>query len=993
MFNRKIHFLTSLSYVLFSVIALQASFFAQSTTPSARDLVVNEIKSHAARHVKSNTTMQTPSVVELFRSNTVGLTSLEIAQIYEIEYINQKEIQKTSLWDKLKPRAGWIASMIFALLFIFKGVISKWFTALYELIGNLIYSRFAGSRFLRRRALKHYRADLIDKYHSLSIPFRPDEFLELREVYVPLRMIDYTQGDQLDAYQTIIDRRRIVITGAPGAGKTMLLKYILLSYGEDRMGDWPDAPIPILVELARLNDPNSSLQTELISELRRNNFPRGENFLEHNLRNGKILLLLDGLDEIWSTERNRIELTIKDFLDTYRKCRVVVTCRKTAYNNELGQSVKQVLSIIDFNDYQIQQFLRLWEPKMTADRSAEQLIKALEGRPQIMALARNPLLLTMIAFLYITERYPLPHYRGEFYQKSIELLLRQLHPERNKFHATDKSRVLQEVALYIQDNIDKTKRDSRSIPFETIINKIRELRPNLVMRADQEPDALIKEIQVRSGLLLSFDDGLNYQFAHRSLQEYFAAEKLKGKGKALSDRFLSDSDTWRETVKLWCGLSDNDSTLVLRYVFEKEQLTAFECLGDAQSVDEVLAEQIINKLKSRLEEADNNNDIARVFGFVAANPRPRGENLLSFLKASLVEHETQVRRRAAAKCISHTDLPQSATLLAYYYNAWNEVHAPLVHMGDLAVRDLASLVLSGLENAIHLRKYVHLRTWQEATREEIQEANESEDPKDLMALEFFKTPQPMEDLQAIGTPRAATVFVDLMWNDNEELAASAAWRLATLLSRPDVEDFLHDYKLTSEQMKTRPPQWFRRTFADSINTSLTTIAGRIAYFLEQAHLGTVPLPPLKIDPRLAMPYCADKAQNQINLQMLERRPAMELAPVLSAILKGQSSNENSHSFDPFATKKAIIKAIRVLARCNGDSQYADLQKRLINGFCIATNADPRWHYILLSLRPGLQLEFLTRLVKGPEPTVDNCLDILAAANVIAKPLSTHAEIS
>ena len=110
---------------------------------------------------------------------------------------------------------------------------------------------------------------------------------------------------------------------------------------------------------------------------------------------------------------------------------------------------------------------------MTADRSTEQLIKALEERPQITALARNPLLLTMIAFLYITERYPLPHYRGEFYQKSTDLLLRQLHPERNEFHAADKSRVLQELALYIQDTSDLEKRSYGSLPFHTILDKVR----------------------------------------------------------------------------------------------------------------------------------------------------------------------------------------------------------------------------------------------------------------------------------------------------------------------------------------------------------------------------------------------------------------------------------------------------------------------------------------------------------------------------------------
>lgn len=976
--------------------------YAQPTPPSPKEIVIYQIKSHAERHVKSNAGMKTEVVLDLYRENASGLTPLEISQIYEEEFIKQQEIRKSDELKSYLPHPGWIVSGILFLLIILREAFKKWGTDLVNLLGRRIYNRFAGNKLLRRTALKHYRTSLTVKYQKFSIPFQPKAFLDLREEFVPLRVIDSPYPDQLDAYQAVIDRKRLIVEGSTGAGKSMLLKYILLAYAEDRVSDWPDRPIPIMVELFRLNNSNTSLRQELINELRRNDFPHADTFIDQNLKQGRILLLLDALDEVLTDERRRVELEIKDFLDTYRGCRAVITCRTQAYDNELSNTVNQVLKVIDFNDHQIQQFLRLWEPRMAADRSSEQLVNTLKERPQIMALARNPLLLTMIAFSYTNETYPLPHSRAEFYQNAINLLLRQWHPERNQFHPSDKSRLLQELALYIQDSKTPKHLDSRSLPYEMIVGKIRELRTDFVMRADQQPEGLIKEIEERSGLLISIDNGMHYQFAHRSFQEYFAAEKLKGKPIDLAKRFRSDSEIWRETVKLWCGLSPNESTEILKTVFDVEPLTAFECLAEAQAVNDDLAERVINTFKPQLIQANSDDALAKVFGVVAASQRPRGESLREFLRDSLLTADNSILRQAAAKAISYTDLPQSASMLASYYHNWREVRAPLVRMGDLAVRDLASLVDSDLQRSTQIVKYINVKTLEEVTQQDFFDAKLVDDDKDFLEVDYFQAPDAMDDIQAVGTPRAAKVFVKLLWDSNITFAGSAAWRLAALLSQPDVEDFLHEYELP-EGIKVRPPDWFRKSFGSNGDTSLVVIAGRVAYLLDKAPLESAPLPPLKIDPRLAMPICAEKLNNAVNLDRLDAGPTMGLAAVISAIIKldnecdlttTTSKNdrelEEARSYDPSATKRALSKVLRILAEHSGDPNFVALQKRLVDEFCAATHATQRWHYLFMSLRTNLQLDFLTKLIKGPTPTPDNCLESLTASNIYSNPVSvTH----
>src|SRR5579872_62743 len=95
----------------------------------------------------------------------------------------------------------------------------------------------------------------------------------------------------------------------------------------------------------------------------------------------------------------------------------------------------------------------------TRGKSVEQLMKALRERPSIMLLARNPLMLTIIAWLYTDTPVELPHSRAEFYGKSTALLLGDWHAERNEYSMPAKQHVLRDLALLLQDNADSQQQD------------------------------------------------------------------------------------------------------------------------------------------------------------------------------------------------------------------------------------------------------------------------------------------------------------------------------------------------------------------------------------------------------------------------------------------------------------------------------------------------------------------------------------------------------
>jgi len=253
----------------------------------------------------------------------------------------------------------------------------------------------------------------------LKIPFRVDRPLKMQDVYVPLKVKGRRDAELIDALDAVGKYRRLMVLGQPGAGKSMLLKFLTLSYAENRLLNLTERPVAILLELYRV-DVDADILVLLVKALEREDFPRATKFVEQGLEKGTVMLLLDELDEVGNAARSTIVQKLKDFLDRYEKCRVILTCRSQVYYNEFSE-FDQTLEVVEFTDQQMRRFLAAWA--MPPEKSIDQLMLTLQDRPRILELARNPLLLTIIAYLYCDTPFVLPHSRAEFYQKAIDILL------------------------------------------------------------------------------------------------------------------------------------------------------------------------------------------------------------------------------------------------------------------------------------------------------------------------------------------------------------------------------------------------------------------------------------------------------------------------------------------------------------------------------------------------------------------------------------------
>jgi predicted NACHT family NTPase len=155
---------------------------------------------------------------------------------------------------------------------------------------------------------------------------------------------------------------KLVITGAPGSGKTTFLKHIALKSCLENMAKQERVAVPILVVLKEFFESQKPLRSYIDDVFEQFDFPEASDFIEKDLKEGTCQILLDGFDELASLERQqKVTKKIDEFIQKYSKNKFIVTSRKKGYHGELKGFQK--LELMEFNDEQIEKFINNWFKK------------------------------------------------------------------------------------------------------------------------------------------------------------------------------------------------------------------------------------------------------------------------------------------------------------------------------------------------------------------------------------------------------------------------------------------------------------------------------------------------------------------------------------------------------------------------------------------------------------------------------------------------------
>jgi hypothetical protein len=327
-------------------------------------------------------------------------------------------------------------------------------------------------------------------------------------------------------------------------------------------------------------------------------FPEARKFVEKDLKSGKCIILLDGFDELAARE-NQVKVTqeIHAFVNQYHGCRVVVTSRVAGYHDELPGFTR--LELMEFDDQQIKRFINNWFGEANKNK-AQSMLKAVMENENIKTLARNPLMVAIIAIIYEEDR-ELPQRRADLYKLAVDVLLSRWDLRKklkNRFKADQKEFILRKMAFRCHC------RNLRVIKETEILEEIGKYSSRIGLKKDQAK-SFLEEIWQRSYLLrqIAMD---TYDFLHLSLQEYFTALELKEQEDGIGTIIEHIAQSWwEEPILLYAGISKDAGPLIKRIrqevpgdIFYSNLVLSGKCIADAEFTDPDLKEEITRNLWS-----------------------------------------------------------------------------------------------------------------------------------------------------------------------------------------------------------------------------------------------------------------------------------------------------------------------------------------------------------------------------------------------------------
>ncbi len=306
----------------------------------------------------------------------------------------------------------------------------------------------------------HMMHKLPDDSHTMDSNRDPDEIMESDQEDLNKRA-----QTALTPEQVIREKTRCIIMGDPGSGKTTLLKHLALSSANKDIEDLPDLPVYIKLNEFVESKCKSLLEFAATDWNKRCGLSKANalSYLEKRLRSGNLLMLLDALDEtkIGKTAQKaeasylRAVRAIQDLTKISSTAPIVVTIRKT-YLPETTLEGFSIFDVLDLQQKDIYRFVENWFKGQSALLKQIDIagIKAqLDHNSRIIALAANPLMLSLILLTYHDQFEEIPERRAKLFERCVNMLLMEWNSKRKlrhppRFDIEQKQLLLQYIAWH-----------------------------------------------------------------------------------------------------------------------------------------------------------------------------------------------------------------------------------------------------------------------------------------------------------------------------------------------------------------------------------------------------------------------------------------------------------------------------------------------------------------------------------------------------------------
>jgi hypothetical protein len=431
-----------------------------------------------------------------------------------------------------------------------------------------------------------------------SVEFRDDN--SFRATTPPKEQLSPSRAPRpIHVGEMLAKHPRLAVLASPGAGKSTLVKRLAVAYADPTRRVLIDdgllemSWIPLFFRCRELRNKarasfndllDALVERALIEDLKQ----AFRTKIEHALRSGEILLLIDGLDEIADAgDRAAFVRNIRTVLAIYPGVSLVATSRAAGFRHVAGllAAVCTPAQLAPFNDEDIRRLTVAWHREVVGARpdvelDAARLAKTICGNDRIKLLAGNPLLLTT---LLLVKRWvgQLPTRRSVLYGKAVEVLLMTWNVEGHAPLEQDEAlpQLCYVASAMMHRGIQKISRPElvallsearRQLTAELAFARIGVAE--FIERVENRSSLLMKTgVDVVDGTLLEF-----YEFRHLTFQEYLTAKAVvegwyqqrldTDSIVSVLEPHLSDAK-WREVIPLAAVLAGRKADpLILRLI-------------------------------------------------------------------------------------------------------------------------------------------------------------------------------------------------------------------------------------------------------------------------------------------------------------------------------------------------------------------------------------------------------------------------------------------
>lgn len=398
--------------------------------------------------------------------------------------------------------------------------------------------------------------------------------------------------------EALSQRRRVALLGDPGGGKSSFLRHLAIALARPESGDPPPGwsagrPLPLYISLGAFGawargQPGPALDGAglwryLLSVARQDGLEGFDQPLERALREGGLLLLLDGLDEVTDPAlRVAVAGAVASLAES--GARVALTCRTRAFTGAVAEAVAAwgaPVALAPFSLGQIRHLVRAWRERLVAQGAIERgaanwyaklVVSDLMKAPDLRELGQNPLLLARIATLYFNGK-EFPEARADLYEDLVQLLLVHWPRQRrapgpapgpvDELNASEPlpgfdeerlRRTLEELAF--RAHAGWPARDGRGSldrgqALGILTSALTRFTPDADLAAARAEGAL-GHLEGECALLLA-EDGGRYRLPHLSYEQYLAACHLSRQpdfAPVAYAAWAANPDRWREAIVL-----------------------------------------------------------------------------------------------------------------------------------------------------------------------------------------------------------------------------------------------------------------------------------------------------------------------------------------------------------------------------------------------------------------------------------------------------------